>query len=151
MPIKNGNTEFVFVTHYPSSKRPFYTMDDPSDPNVTFSFDLLFRNLEITTGGQRLNKYEDYIAKMTRLGWPSTFSIRICKTFNIACSARRSRTRTWAAHSPTLRAFKRQRSEPFPKRHQQTRTVKNPESFLGVQDRYHITTEELQPNQKVLL
>jgi nondiscriminating aspartyl-tRNA synthetase len=65
---KEWNTEFVFVTHYPSSKRPFYAMDDPADPSVTLSFDLLFRNLEITTGGQRLNKYEDYIAKMTRLG-----------------------------------------------------------------------------------
>jgi len=60
-------TEFVFVTHYPSYKRPFYTMDDPDNPEVTFSFDLIFRNLEITTGGQRLHKYEDYIKKMKRL------------------------------------------------------------------------------------
>ena len=65
---KEWGTEFVFVTHYPSEKRPFYTMDDPADPTKTLSFDLLFRGLEITTGGQRLHKYEDYVAKMKKLG-----------------------------------------------------------------------------------
>jgi len=64
---KEWDTEFVFVTHFPSAKRPFYTMDDPGDPDKTLSFDLLFRGLEITTGGQRLHKYEDYVAKMKKL------------------------------------------------------------------------------------
>ncbi|MCI8327685.1 MAG: aspartate--tRNA(Asn) ligase [Lachnospiraceae bacterium] len=49
--------DFVFVTHYPSKKRPFYAMDDPKDPTYTLSFDLLFRGLEITTGGQRIHDY----------------------------------------------------------------------------------------------
>lgn len=49
--------DFVFVTHYPSKKRPFYAMDDPADPTYTLSFDLLFRGLEITTGGQRIHNY----------------------------------------------------------------------------------------------
>jgi nondiscriminating aspartyl-tRNA synthetase len=62
------NSEFVFVTHYPSSKRPFYTMDDPNLPEKTLSFDLLFRGLEIVTGGQRLNHYDDYVTKMKKLG-----------------------------------------------------------------------------------
>ncbi len=44
-------SDFVFVTHYPGRKRPFYTMDDPEDPRYTLSFDLLFRGVEITTGG----------------------------------------------------------------------------------------------------
>ena len=43
-------------------------MDDPEDPRLTLSFDLLFRGWEITTGGQRLHRYEDYAAKMTRRG-----------------------------------------------------------------------------------
>jgi nondiscriminating aspartyl-tRNA synthetase len=66
--LKNYNTEFVFATHFPTEKRPFYTMEDPSDTSKTLSFDLLFRGLEITTGGQRLHKYEDYVAKMKKLG-----------------------------------------------------------------------------------
>jgi nondiscriminating aspartyl-tRNA synthetase len=62
------NSEFVFITHYPSKKRPFYTYDDPKNPKETLSFDLLFRGLEITTGGQRLHLYEDYITKMKDRG-----------------------------------------------------------------------------------
>jgi nondiscriminating aspartyl-tRNA synthetase len=61
-------SEFLFITHYGTEKRPFYAMDDPEDPRLTLSFDLLFRGWEITTGGQRLHRYEDYAAKMTRRG-----------------------------------------------------------------------------------
>ena len=58
------NSDFLFVTHYPSEKRPFYAMDDPADPTYTLSFDLLFRGIEITTGGQRIHDYHQQIAKM---------------------------------------------------------------------------------------
>ena len=40
------DADFVFVTHYPSKKRPFYAMDDPEDPTYTLSFDLLFRGMD---------------------------------------------------------------------------------------------------------
>ncbi len=56
-------SDFVFVTHYPSKKRPFYAMDDPDDPRFTLSFDLLFRGLEVTTGGQRIHDYAQQVAK----------------------------------------------------------------------------------------
>jgi Aspartyl/asparaginyl-tRNA synthetases len=62
------NSDFVFVTHYPVKKRPFYAMDDPSDPKYTLSFDLLFRGMEITTGGQRIHNYDDQVAKMISKG-----------------------------------------------------------------------------------
>jgi nondiscriminating aspartyl-tRNA synthetase len=65
---KETGREFVFVTHYPSSKRPFYAMDDPSDPSKTSSFDLLFRGMEITTGGQRIHGYDEQVAKMISRG-----------------------------------------------------------------------------------
>ncbi len=65
---KEFNSDFIFVTHYPSKKRPFYTMDDPADPEYTLSFDLLFRGLEITSGGQRINNYNDQVEKMKKLG-----------------------------------------------------------------------------------
>lgn len=61
---KETGSEFVFVTHYPSKKRPFYAMDSRENPNVTESFDLLFRGLEITTGGQRIHDFEEQVAKM---------------------------------------------------------------------------------------
>ena len=54
---KKHESDFVFVTHYPVSKRPFYTYEDENNPGFTKSFDLLFRGLEITTGGQRIHDY----------------------------------------------------------------------------------------------
>jgi len=48
-------SDFIFITHYPVAKRPFYTMEDAADPGFTKSFDLLFRGVEITTGGQRVH------------------------------------------------------------------------------------------------
>ena len=65
---KEFNSDFIFVTHYPSKKRPFYTMDDPQDPEFTLSFDLLFRGLEITSGGQRVHDYNQQVAKMEKCG-----------------------------------------------------------------------------------
>ena len=61
-------SDFLFVTHYPSEKRPFYAMDDPADPAYTLSFDLLFRGIEITTGGQRIHDYNEQVAKMRARG-----------------------------------------------------------------------------------
>ncbi len=65
---KELGSDFLFVTHYPSKKRPFYTMDDPNDPEFTLSFDLLFRGLEITSGGQRIHDYNEQVAKMVKCG-----------------------------------------------------------------------------------
>ena len=61
-------SDFVFVTHYPSKKRPFYAMDDPADPKFTLSFDLLFKGLEITTGGQRIHDYQMLLDKIAARG-----------------------------------------------------------------------------------
>ena len=61
-------SDFVFVTHYPSKKRPFYAMDDPEEPKYNLSFDLLFRGLEVTTGGQRIHDYRAQVAKMEARG-----------------------------------------------------------------------------------
>jgi nondiscriminating aspartyl-tRNA synthetase len=52
--------ELVFVEGFPMSKRPFYTHPDPERPERSRGFDLLYRGLEIITGGQRLHRYEDY-------------------------------------------------------------------------------------------
>lgn len=68
-------SDFVFITHYPTKKRPFYTFQDPADPEYTLSFDLLCRGLEITTGGQRINDYERLIENIKKWGnKPEDFS-----------------------------------------------------------------------------
>ena len=61
-------TDFVFVTHYPSKKRPFYAMDDPEDERFTLSFDLLYKGLEITTGGQRIHDWKSLTEKLEKRG-----------------------------------------------------------------------------------
>lgn len=65
---KSTGSEFIFVTHYPTKKRPFYALEDPKNQEVTLSFDLLFRGLEITTGGQRIHDYNMQVAKMQERG-----------------------------------------------------------------------------------
>jgi nondiscriminating aspartyl-tRNA synthetase len=53
-------SEFLVVEGYPAKKRPFYTHPQPDEPYWTNSFDLIFRGLELVTGGQRLHEYADY-------------------------------------------------------------------------------------------
>lgn len=66
--LREHGSEFLFVTGYPMSKRPFYTHPDPERPAYSNSFDLLFRGLELVTGGQRLHRYEDYVAALAARG-----------------------------------------------------------------------------------
>ncbi|AEB12056.1 aspartate--tRNA(Asn) ligase [Marinithermus hydrothermalis] len=61
-------TDWVFVHRYPESVRPFYTHPDPERPGLTRSFDLLFRGLEVTSGGQRIHRYEDLVESLQRHG-----------------------------------------------------------------------------------
>ncbi len=62
------DSDFVFVTHYPSKKRPFYAMDDPEDTRYTLSFDLLYKGMEVTTGGQRIHDYQMLLDKIEARG-----------------------------------------------------------------------------------
>jgi nondiscriminating aspartyl-tRNA synthetase len=61
-------SDFLFVTGYPMAKRPFYTHPDPARPAYSNSFDLLFRGVELVTGGQRLHRHEDYLAALAARG-----------------------------------------------------------------------------------
>ena len=56
--------ELRCVTGFPRAKRPFYTHPEPGRPQYSNSFDLLFRGMEIVTGGQRLHRYEEYVAAL---------------------------------------------------------------------------------------
>lgn len=59
--LREHGSPLLFVVGYPMIKRPFYTHPDPRKPGVSNSFDLLFRGIELVTGGQRLHRYDDYI------------------------------------------------------------------------------------------
>jgi nondiscriminating aspartyl-tRNA synthetase len=65
---KNLGSDFVFVTHFPTKKRPFYTHVDPENPEFTRSFDLLFRGLEMCSGSQRVHNYETLVERIKEKG-----------------------------------------------------------------------------------
>ncbi|MEV8034862.1 aspartate--tRNA(Asn) ligase [Streptomyces sp. NPDC086182] len=60
--------EFVFITHYPASIRPFYHMRPAGQPDLTLSFDLLWKGLEITTGAQREHRYDVLVKQAAEKG-----------------------------------------------------------------------------------
>jgi len=68
-------SDFIFITHFPTEKRPFYTFIDEKDPTYTKSFDLLFRGLEINSGSQRVHNFDELVRRMRAKGLdPETFS-----------------------------------------------------------------------------
>ncbi|MBI4037172.1 aspartate--tRNA(Asn) ligase [Candidatus Daviesbacteria bacterium] len=66
--LEEKGSELVFVTHYPVSKRPFYTYEDPDDPGYTLSFDLIGRGVEWLTGGQRIHDLDLLVEKAKERG-----------------------------------------------------------------------------------
>ena len=64
--LKTAGIEAVFVYAYPRKSRPFYTL--PAEGNRTHAFDLLFRGLEITSGGMRINRYDDIVESAKAFG-----------------------------------------------------------------------------------
>ncbi len=65
---KDTGEELVFITAYPEEKRPFYTLPCPDHPQLTRSFDLLYKGEEITTGGQRIHDYYQLVENMKKYG-----------------------------------------------------------------------------------
>jgi|SRR5579871_139404 nondiscriminating aspartyl-tRNA synthetase len=63
-------SDFLFVTGYPTKKRAFYTAPDPRQPRYSNAFDLIFRGTELVSGGQRLHRYEDYLAVLAERELP---------------------------------------------------------------------------------
>jgi nondiscriminating aspartyl-tRNA synthetase len=61
-------SDFVAVEGYPMAKRPFYTHPWPGDERWSNSFDLIFRGVELVTGGQRLHRPSAYDAAIRARG-----------------------------------------------------------------------------------
>jgi nondiscriminating aspartyl-tRNA synthetase len=66
--LDEHGSDFLAVEGYPARKRPFYTHPEPGDPRWTNSFDLIFRGVELVTGGQRLHRYADYEKALAERG-----------------------------------------------------------------------------------
>lgn len=66
--LDEHKSDLIFVTHYPTKKRPFYTYADPQDPEYTLSFDLIGKGVEWLTGGQRINDLEKLIKNAKERG-----------------------------------------------------------------------------------
>lgn len=73
----------VFVYGDPQRKRPFYTY--PTDNNKTMSFDLLFRGLEVTTGGRRINEYQMLMDNIHRFGLDPNAMKDYLQVFRFGC------------------------------------------------------------------
>lgn len=65
---ENQNCDFVTITHFPTKAKPFYTMPDPKDPEYSLSYDLLFRGVEILSGSQRVNDYDQLVKSIEDRG-----------------------------------------------------------------------------------
>lgn len=59
--LKNHGSDLVTITHFPTKKRAFYTMPDPENPELSLSFDVLFRGVEISSGSQRIHEYQKLV------------------------------------------------------------------------------------------
>ena len=65
---REKNSDFVFITRFPTKKRAFYTYEDPSEAPYSRGFDLLFRGLEINSGAQRIHDYDTLIERIRERG-----------------------------------------------------------------------------------
>mgnify|MGYP001579450029 CR=1 FL=1 len=69
-------SDFVTITHFPTSAKPFYTKPDPKDPEYSLSYDLLFRGVEILSGSQRINDYQQLMESIKSRGMnPENFEL----------------------------------------------------------------------------
>jgi aspartyl/asparaginyl-tRNA synthetase len=60
--------EFVFLTDYASSIRPFYHMRHEGDTGLTNSYDLIFNGTEISTGAQREHRIDVLVEQAKEKG-----------------------------------------------------------------------------------
>ncbi|MFD2757724.1 aspartate--tRNA(Asn) ligase [Gulosibacter faecalis] len=56
--LEEHGSEFVFLTDYPASIRPFYHMRHDEDASLTKSYDLVWNGVEISTGAQREHRLD---------------------------------------------------------------------------------------------
>ena len=80
--MEEYGVELIFVHSFPRKKRPFYTYPEGQK---TKSFDLLFRGLEITTGGKRINEYDMLLENLPKFGLTEEGLSDYCTIFKYGC------------------------------------------------------------------
>jgi nondiscriminating aspartyl-tRNA synthetase len=74
--LEKHNSDIVIITHFPTKKRAFYTMPDPANPELSLSYDVLFRGLEMSSGSQRIHDYDQLLTAITERGMnPADFHL----------------------------------------------------------------------------
>lgn len=66
--IKKHNSEFVFITEFPTSQRAFYSMKSEDNAELSKTFDLLYKDVEITSGAQREHRAEELTQNIKEKG-----------------------------------------------------------------------------------
>jgi len=80
--LEKFQSDIIFITHFPTKKRPMYAFPDPKDPENTLSFDLIGCGVEWITGGQRVNDYETLKNRIKDRGYtPDDFEIPYLQAF----------------------------------------------------------------------
>ncbi len=64
--LKEHKSDFLFVTHFPIEKTAMYAYEDEDNLGYSRYFDLLFRGIEIQSGGQRQHNYDKLVKAMER-------------------------------------------------------------------------------------
>ncbi len=83
--MKEFGHEFIFVTDWPVSARPFYHMRHEHDSGLTKSFDLIWKGLEITTGAQREHRYDVLCRQAEEKGLSRTPLMHYLNAFKFGC------------------------------------------------------------------
>jgi nondiscriminating aspartyl-tRNA synthetase len=66
--LEEHDSDLVTITHFPTKKRAFYSMPDPKDPEYCLSYDLLFKGLEVSSGAQRIQSYDELVKTIKSRG-----------------------------------------------------------------------------------
>lgn len=65
---KEYGCEFFFINRFPSAVKPFYVMRNDKEPEYANSVDLMFKGLELSSGGQREHRYEKIMENVRQTG-----------------------------------------------------------------------------------
>ncbi len=86
--LEKHKSELVFITHFYTKKRAWYSFSDPNNPKETFTIDLIGRGVEWISGGQRISNYKELREKLKSIGQnPDDFEIPYGQAFKYGMPA----------------------------------------------------------------